>query len=148
MTRLELAKLQLSRASRPKNFLGDDWLFFWSIATREKQKLSDIIAFELEARRWVPFWERYQLEEAYAPSLSERALEVRGPRNEDPICECYSVSGDNPYCKWHNEDPMGSPSVPIGGSIQEWMGDFVPRYLSTGERWDDELNCYVKGETP
>ena len=132
MTRLELAKLQLERAWGIRccsSVVGGAHQFFKDIVTREKDRLIEIGLWENAAAGLEPFWAR------------ERALEVRGPRNEDPICECYSVSGDNPYCKWHNEDP-------IGGSIQEWMGDFVPRYLSTGERWDDELNCYVKGETP
>lgn len=83
MARLELAKLQLSRCFPLGNMT--DWAHYLDVVTREKQKLSDIRAFELEARRWVPFWERYQLEEAYALSLRERAGEVGGPRNEDPI---------------------------------------------------------------
>lgn len=93
MTRLELLELQMRRSDETSRFLSDAWLFFWLIHKRETGILDDA------ARSYLPMWERYQLEEEYARNLSERALEVRGPRNEDPDgaepapCRCKGCTG-------------------------------------------------------
>ena len=68
LTRLEKAKLQLSRVGYP-----DDWHFFYNVVEREKKKLSDIVAFELAALALKPSWDQRE------------ALEEGGPSNEDPI---------------------------------------------------------------
>ena len=110
MTRLDLLILQMRRADEKGGLLSDAWLFFWLLYKRETQ------VFEVASRSYLPMWERYQLEEACAMNLSERALEVMGPRNEDPDGAepgtCYSVGGDNPYCGWHNEEPPTQTQAP------------------------------------
>jgi len=92
MTRLDMLSLQMRRSSKLKNFISDDWLFFWLLHKRETQ------VFEVASRSYLPMWERYQLEEAYARNLSERALEEGGARNDAPArtqapCRCKGCTG-------------------------------------------------------
>ena len=62
----------------------------------------EVVELESKSDRYIPMWDQYKLEEAYQQHLRERALEVRGPRNEDPTAPCtmWGCTSHMPHVHW------------------------------------------------